>query len=314
MEIEKNIARGVSLASLSTYQIGGAAEFFIAVKTVEELQAAVSWAQVQKQPITILGGGSNILINDNGVAGLVIKLANDNLEIKGESVTSGASTTVREVAEAALTHGLTGIEWSIGIPGSMGGAIRGNAGAHGGSFDQVVTEVTVFDTKALDFKTFAPTDCHFLYRHSRFKDTEQYVIWEIRLMLRPGEEAVMTEQMEEYRAYRRTSQPQAPSAGCVFKNLLVSEIEASNPEVVAMAEADHKIRGGKIGAGYLIEKLGLMGYRIGKAEISPQHANFVVNLGQAQAQEVREIMKHVQKQVSTHYHIDLEPEIQLVGF
>lgn len=314
MNIEEKITQGVSLASLSTYQIGGPAEFFIAVQTTEELQAAVAWAQTHHQSVTILGGGSNILINDQGVTGLVIRLANDSLTIEGEEMSIGASTLVREVAEAALHHSLSGIEWSIGIPGSMGGAIRGNAGAHGGSFDQVVTEVMVFDTKELNFKTFTPAECHFMYRHSMFKETEQYVIWETRLRLQAGEPAEMAKQMEEYRAYRRTSQPQAPSAGCVFKNLLVTDLAEHNSAVVAMAEADHKVRGGKIGAGYLIQKLGLGGYRVGEAEISTQHANFVINRGHAQAKEVWEIMEYVQEQVRNAYQIDLEPEIQLVGF
>ncbi len=302
-----------SLASLTTYQIGGPAEYFIAPTSEAEMIAAVGWAYDHHQPITVLGGGSNILISDEGIKGLVIQPNNDKISFKDTQVTVGASALVKTVAEEMYRLGLSGIEWSIGIPGYMGGAIRGNAGAHGGSFDQVVTEVIVFDVKNLLFKNFSPTDCHFTYRHSFFKESDQYIIWAVTIMLQKGDKKIMEQQMNEYRDYRRMSQPTEPSAGCVFKNLLVSEIEKDHPDVIRMAEADKKIRGGKIGAGYLIQKLGLMGYTVGGARISDRHANFVVNTGRASAHDVLRVMDYIKGKVLTAYGIELEPEIQVIS-
>ena len=314
MMIEEKIEKNIPLATVSTYQIGGPAEFFIAVTSEDELKAAIAWAKKRSQPITILGGGSNILIHDQGIKGLVIKINNNTVTIQDTIMTIGASTNVWTVAETALEKKLSGIEWSIGIPGSMGGAIRGNAGAHGGSFDAVVTKVIAFDIQSLDFFKLKPEDCHFAYRHSIFKEKSNWIVWEVTLQLSQGEQEVMKQQIQEYKNYRIQSQPKEPSAGCVFKNLLVSDIEKINPEFVRTAEAEGKVRGGKIGAGYLIQKLGLMGYAVGGAKISEKHANFVVNSNNAEAKDVAEIMEHVRAEVKKNYNIELENEVQFLGF
>ncbi len=312
--INSKVEKNYPLAELSTYKIGGAAEYFIAVENKVDLPEVVQWATEQVLPITILGGGSNILINDTGVQGLVIKIANDTIDIKDEKMICGAGSEVKQVAETAFEYELSGIEWSIGIPGGMGGAIRGNAGAHGGSFDKVVTSVEIFDMKSGTFKEVSNSDCGFQYRHSLFKDDTSLIVWEINMQLQKGNKVEMEKAMEEYREYRRQSQPKEPSAGCVFKNLLVTDVQKINPDVVAMAEADGKVRGGKIGAGYLIQKLGLRGYQVGGAMISDKHANFVPNTGTAKASDVIEIMSYVRQKVKEAYGIEIEDEVQLIGF
>lgn len=314
MIIEELIQKDYPLAPLSTYKIGGPAEFFVAVSSQEELKGAIVWAKEHSRPITILGGGSNILIHDQGIKGLVIKLNNNTVIMNDTAMTVGASANVWTVAETALEKKLSGIEWSIGIPGSMGGAIRGNAGAHGGSFDAVVTEVMAFGIQSLDFFKLRPEDCHFAYRHSIFKEKSDWVVWEVTLQLSEGDQEIMEQQIQEYKNYRLQSQPKEPSAGCVFKNLLVSDIEKINSEFVRRAEAEGKVRGGKIGAGYLIQKLGLMGYTIGGAKISEKHANFVVNSNNAEAKDVAEIMEHVRAEARKNYYIELENEVQYLGF
>lgn len=314
MIIEELIQKDYSLAPLSTYKIGGPAEFFMAVSSQEELKGAIAWAKEHSQPITILGGGSNILIHDQGIKGLVIKLDNNTIITSDTTMIVGASSNVWTVAETAWEKNLSGIEWSIGIPGSMGGAIRGNAGAHGGSFDTVVSDVVAFDIQKLDFFNVKPEDCHFAYRHSIFKEKSDWVVWEVTLQLSAGDPEIMKQQIQEYKNYRLQSQPKEPSAGCVFKNLLVSEIEKSSPAVIEMASQEGRIKGGKIGVGYLIQKLGLMGYSVGGAKISEIHANFVVNNNQAQAKDVAEIMEYVRAQIKKNYNIELENEIQYLGF
>jgi len=314
MAIINILKKNYPLAFLSTYQIGGPAEFFVAVKTKTDLLEAVKWAQLKNIPITILGGGSNILINDQGVKGLVIKLDNDVCYLEDTMLISGARCDVKKISELAWENNLSGIEWSIGIPGSMGGAIRGNAGAHGGSFDTNVTTVEIFNSKTLEFNIVQNQDCGFKYRHSIFKDDSNLIIWEVSLQLKAGDREKMKKEMDDYREYRRTSQPNEPSAGCVFKNLLVKDIEKINPQVIEMAETDGKIRGGKIGAGYLIEKLGLSGYQVGGAMISSKHANFIPNINSATAADVQKIMNHIREKIREVYGLDLEPEVQLIGF
>lgn len=314
LEIENQIKKNFPLAKFSTYEIGGPAENFIAVSDKKALEAAIQWAKNNNQSITILGGGSNVLISDQGIPGLVIKLDNNQIELHGFTMSIGANAEVRLVAERALQEKMSGIEWSIGIPGSMGGAIRGNAGAHGVSFDQVVTKVLAFNIETLEFFFLDTHACNFAYRHSIFKEKISWVVWEVYLELVEGKIEEMTQAMDEYKDYRRTSQPKEPSAGCVFKNLLVQDIEKVNPSVVAMAEAEGKVRGGKIGAGYLIQKLGLKGYSVGGAKISEKHANFVVNYNQAQAQDVVAIMDYVKAKVKENYGIELENEVQYLGF
>lgn len=314
MSITNKIKNNFPLASLSTYHIGGPAEFFVAVGTKEELSEAIAWANEHTKEITILGGGSNILINDTGIKGLVIKLDNNTLEREGNRLRVGASMSVKIVAETAFDYGLSGIEWSIGIPGSMGGAIRGNAGAHGWSFDTVVKRVIVFDSHTFSFLEKKTEECGFAYRHSMFKEQPHIIIWETEIELVPGDQSSMQKNMDEYREYRRMSQPKEPSAGCVFKNFIASDLEKTNPEVVAMAAAEGKVRGGKIGAGYLIQKLGLMGLQSGGARISEKHANFVINADHAKAADVAEIMKITKEKVRKEYGVELEEEVQYLGF
>lgn len=306
------IRENVLLAPFSTYKIGGKAERFCEPATEMELKEVIQWAKENDQPITVLGGGSNILISDQGIRGLVIKPSNNKVEIEDNRMTIGAAALVKTISEQAFEAGLSGLEWAIGIPGFVGGAIRGNAGAHGGSFDQIVKEVIVFDTESLTLTTYTPDMCNFTYRHSFFKDNPRYIIWEVKVELLKGDIGVMEKQMEEYREYRRTSQPAEPSAGCIFKNLLVSDVEKVNPAVVRMAEEDNKVRGGKIGAGYLIEKLNLPGYQIGGAEISLKHANFVVNTGKATAADVLGVMEYIKNKVKGAYQTEFEAEVQIL--
>ncbi len=312
--ITEVIQKNFPLAQLSTFKIGGPAEFFVATAEKSELEEAVAWAKEHALPITVLGGGSNILVNDDGVKGLVIKVDTKRLDFQGDTVIAGASVDMWDVSKEAFERGLSGIEWAIGIPGSVGGAIRGNAGAHGGSLDKVVRTVIAFDYEAGEWKTFATDECGFAYRSSRFKAEPHYIIWEVEFKLAAGERTAMEEAIRGYKQYRTDSQPKEPSAGCIFKNFFAKDIEAVNAALYADAQKDNKVRGGKIGAGYLVQKLGLMGTQAGGAVISPKHANFIVNTGNATAADVRAIIAKVKHEVKEAYGVDMEEEVQYVGF
>lgn len=311
----EQLKQNYPLADLSTFKIGGNAEYFAELTTKEEVEAAFAWAKEQGLPITVLGGGSNILINDAGVKGLVVRPHNQILEFSEQTCICGTSIEVKQLAEAAFDKALSGIEWSIGIPGSVGGAIRGNAGAHGGSFDKVVDRVVVFDAENFSWHSFAKEECAFTYRTSRFKLEPHYIIWELHLRLTATvDKSSMEEKMNEYREYRRTSQPKEPSAGCIFKNLFAADVEKQNKDLYEQALADNKVRGGKIGAGYLVQSLGLKGLSNGGAKISEQHANFIVNANHASSEDVATIIATVKDRVKEQFHIELEEEVQRLGF
>jgi UDP-N-acetylmuramate dehydrogenase len=198
--IENKIQTNIPLAQFSTFKIGGPAEFFVELETKEEVEQAWAWAKEKNVPITILGGGSNVLISDTGVRGLVIKLHNQKLESNGNEIICGAGVVVKELVEKAFEKNLSGIEWSIGIPGSVGGAIRGNAGAHGGSYDKVIESVLAFDSVTHEWETFQNKDCGFEYRSSRFKIEPHYIIWELVLRLQATEDKSATQKaLDEYK-------------------------------------------------------------------------------------------------------------------
>lgn len=311
--INEKIQNNYPLKDFSTFKIGGPAEYFVIVENDAEVEEAWAWAKEHNLTVTVLGGGSNMLISDAGVKGLVVKLEHLNLEVEKNVISCGASVKAWDTAAAAYEAGLSGIEWSVGIPGSIGGAIRGNAGAHGGSFDKVVLSVKVFDTEKCEWKTFENADCQFAYRQSRFKLEPHYIIWEIKLALIPGDKAVIKEAMDGYVQYRVECQPKEPSAGCIFKNLFIKDIEIANPSLAKEIEAAGKVRGGKIGAGYLVERLGLKGLKLGGAMVSNMHANFIVNSDAASANDVRMLADKIKRDIQAEFNIRLEEEVQYIG-
>jgi len=313
--IEEKIQKNYPLAPLSTFKIGGAAEYFITVSEKNEAEDAWFWAKSKNLPITLLGGGSNILVADQGVKGLVIKLNNVNIKLDYPNIVCGASANVWEVAQLAVDNNLTGMEWAIGIPGSIGGAVRGNAGAHGGSFDKIIKSVRAFDSEASDWQEFSPEQCGFEYRHSMFKQKPHFIIWEVILRLAVSDDkSVVEKKVEEYKKYRAECQPKEPSAGCIFKNLFISDIEVANKDLAEKIKQADKVRGGKVGAGYLIELLNLKGFSSGGAAISEQHANFIVNKNEAKAEDVIAIITKVKQDVKKAFNIELKEEVQYLGF
>ncbi len=313
MIIEK-IQNNYPLAPLATFKIGGPAEYFINIETKEDLEQAWQWAKEKNLVITLLGGGSNILISDQGVKGLVIKLNNQKFSLDQEKIVCEASAQVWDIAQLAADNSLTGLEWAIGIPGSIGGAVRGNAGAHGGSFDKVVSKVIVFNSSDHSWQEFTNEQCGFEYRHSIFKDQPALIIWEAIIQLTKGDHEEINKALMSYRQYRSDCQPKEPSAGCVFKNLFITEIEQANQALAEEIKSKNLVKGGKIGAGYLIELAGLKGMILGGAKVSEQHANFIVNFNQASAQDVTELINKIKEEIKNKFNISLNEEVQYLGF
>ncbi|MBU2219735.1 UDP-N-acetylmuramate dehydrogenase [Patescibacteria group bacterium] len=322
-----NLQKNISLANHTTFRIGGKARYFMAVRNSEELMAAVKWAKDNSLSFFILGGGSNLLVSDDGFNGLVIKMQSDSLSVVLRSTfapLSMNSTTkdlekMKIIVDAGVPFGriimetvkggFSGAEWGFGIPGTIGGAICGNAGRLGQAIARVVANVTVLDEN-LKVKTLSKSECDFGYRESRFKKTKE-IILSASLLFAKKEPVKIEAVLNEAKAVIKQSPPY-PSAGCVFKNYNVkggSDVLLKNyPELAG------RVRDNKLGVGQLIDQCGLRGRQIGGAKIWEGHANYMVNVGNAKAQDVLELIELVKKSVKEKWGIELEEEIRRVGF
>ena len=299
-DLEPALLRGqVSLADYTTWRVGGPAEWLAEPTQLDQLNELVAWAQRQQMPWRVIGAGSNLLISDAGLPGLTIclrKLQGMTLDRDSGIVDALAGEPIPTLARRAAKAGLHGLEWAVGIPGTVGGAAVMNAGAQGGCTAERLISVEVIapsgdNETSATMRTLSNTELDFSYRHSRLQDSNLMVI-SARFQLEPGHDpAELSRVTSGNLSHRTTTQPyQWPSCGSVFRN----------PE-------PHK-------AGQLIEALGLKGRCIGGAEVSPVHANFIVNNGKASATDILNLIALVQNEVRESHGIDLHPEVKRLGF
>jgi len=286
--IQGPVVEGEPLSRHTSFGIGGAADFFVRPDTEAELVEVLRLTRTHELPLMIIGRGTNLLVGDGGVRGVVLDLRGACRQLKrtaGE-ITSGAGATVSELLDFCLAQGLGGLEFLAGIPGSVGGAVRVNAGAWGRAVGDLVSVVRGYfpSGRQMDLERNA---LEFGYRHSGLP--AGMIIVETRLNLKPERAEVIREKMADYRRRRRHQPIDQKSAGSVFKN------PSSAP------------------AGRLIEMAGCKGMKVDGAQVSPQHANFIVNLGSASAAAVRELIAQVRRKVKEHSGIELELEIICVG-
>ena len=305
MEIQKNII----LAPYTTFKIGGSADYFCEVRNYEDLIEALTQTKKKSWKIFILGGGSNLLISDKGFKGLVIKMNCDFINKKENGLYEvGAGTLLAKLIAETIKNNLTGLEWGIGIPGTLGGAICGNSGAYGHATAESIVSVKVLNLKTLKTKIFKLKDCKFEYRKSIFKENNQYIILSAELQFYKGEESKIKESFLKYSGERKNKIPPFPSAGCVFKNIAIDDMTYEFLNKIP----SEKIKNGKIPVGYLIEQCGLKGKRIGGAEISKQHANFIINFNKAKAMDVIELISLCKKEIKNNFNLNLEQEIKII--
>lgn len=309
------LKQNISLAQYTTFKVGGPAQYFFTAKTKEDLIKAVEAAQKFKAPFFILAGGSNLLVSDKGFNGLVIKIQNTKYKTQNTKIIAGAGAPLPLLLNQSVKNNLTGLEWAVGIPGTVGGAIRGNTGAFGVSMGDIVKKVEVLDIQK-KLKIFKNKDCKFKYRDSIFKHKKQLIILETEIQFEKGDKKEIQKIIKKYLNQRRENQPlNFPSAGSVFKNftshcffLKSSEVIKKFPELAKFKKT------GIIPAGYLIDKCGLKGKKIGKAQISEKHANFIVNLGGARAKDIIKLMDLTKLKIKNEFGIILKEEIQYLGF
>ena len=277
----------------TSFKIGGPADVFIRVKTQQELENVIKYGKEKEIPITIIGNGSNLLVRDKGIRGITIQIGMDKIEIKSKEekkveiqVDSGVKLGL--LASKLQKEAITGFEFAAGIPGTIGGAIRMNAGAYGKEMKDIVIEVTSLTEKG-EIQTKKEEDLQFSYRHSRFME-EKEVILSAKLSLQKGNAEEIKRKMDELKSSRKEKQPiEMPSAGSTFK------------------------RGTNFVTAQLIDEAGLKGYTIGGAQVSTKHAGFIVNTGNATAKDVLDLVAYIIKVIFEKFGKVVELEVEVVG-
>ena len=290
---KERIKQNEPMSKHTSFKIGGPAEFFIKILSIEELQKILEFAKKEKIKITILGNGSNILVADKGIQGIVIKTNLKEITIKNKKqnkveITTDDAVPIGMLAQKLLKQEITGFEEISGIPGTIGGAILMNAGAHGKEMKDIITEITAIDYNG-QLHTFTNEQAEFTYRNSIFS-SGKYIILQAKMMLEKGNTKDIKDKMDEYAQYRKDKQPiEYPSAGSTFK------------------------RGDNFITAKLIDEAGLKGYSIGGAKISEKHAGFIINTGGATAQNVLDLAKYVTDKVYEKFGKKIEFEIKVLG-
>lgn len=306
-----NVLTDESLARYTTFKIGGNAKYFLVVKNKEELVEAISAAKSLKLKIFILAGGSNILFADKGFNGLVIKNEIGGLECKENRIFVGSGVTLANLVKKAVSCGLSGVEWAAGIPGTVGGSIYGNAQAFSERMADIVEEVEAVDLKTLKIKIFKNSDCKFTTKNSVFKKKNNLVIVSAILSLKKGDEKEMREKLKEHISYRRKNHPLSfPCAGSVFVN---PETKIKSKKLLKeFPELEEFNKKGFVHSGFLIDKCELRGKKFGDAQISEKHANFIINIGNAKANDIIKLISLVKAKVKKKFGIKLQEEIIIV--
>ena len=271
-----------------TFKIGGPADIFVKVNDTEELKFLLNLAKKENVPVTVLGNGSNVLVKDKGIRGIVLKIDFKEILINDETLEIGAGVLLSKASRVALENELAGLEFASGIPGTFGGALYMNAGAYGSQIGDKVISTKYLDEN-LEIKTIMQEENEFSYRKSIFQKNNGIII-SGKIKLEKGNAEEIKQTMEEYSNSRREKQPlNMPNAGSIFK------------------------RGDGFITAKLIDECGLKGYKIGDAKISTLHAGFIVNTGKATANDVLNLIKYTQEKVKEKFGINIEPEIRILG-
>jgi UDP-N-acetylmuramate dehydrogenase len=306
------IQENVLLAPYTTFKIGGLARYFSQVSNIEGVKEVICWAQKQNQEIHILGGGSNVLISDSGYPGLVVHLAESVPVVIENGLRVFSGCRLMTVVETAQQNGLAGIERLAGVPGTIGGATYGNAGAFGTEIKDVVTEVIAIHIKTLEEKKFSNKQCEFGYRNSYFKMNSGWIVAQVEVSLKEGNKDHLLTVMEDILEQRNAKQTQdVNSAGSYFINPVIED-EGLRREFEK--ESGAKSREKKVPAGWLIDRVGLRGKKIGGAMVSEEHPNYILNVGGATAEDVVILESFIKQQVRDAYNVELQREVRYVGF
>ena len=302
------ITRGALLAQYTRFGIGGPADVYAETPSAESFVAALTVARESGLEYVVIGGGTNLVVSDAGFRGIVLKLIADRIEVDGTHALAEGGAVLQDLVDRTIAEGLQGLETMTGIPGSVGAAVYGNAGAYGHSISERAESVRFYDGNGI--RTFDNAECQFHYRESIFKKHKEWIILSVTLALTPAEAAELKAKADGILAIRNEKYPPTMKcAGSIFKNFLFAEL----PPGVQAALPANVIREGKVPSAYFLEKVDAKGMAEGDIQVATYHANLIYNTGRGTARDLRVLVAELKRRVWERFGITLEEEVQYVG-
>lgn len=297
------------LALHTRFGIGGPAAVFCSTSDQGAFASALELAKQLDLPSVVLGGGSNLVVADAGFEGIVLQFTGSRIEQQGNVLTAEAGALLQDVVDTSIERGLEGMQTMTGIPGNLGGAVYGNAGAYGHSLQEIVEQVSFTDGQTV--REFSNEECRFTYRESIFKQRKERVILSADLRFRKGDPAALKKTADEIRAIRDAKYPPTMKcAGSIFKNVFLAEL----PVAVQAQVPTALVRDGKIPSAWFLEQTGAKGMRKGDIQVAPYHANLIYNDGAGTATDLVFVIDELKRRVRDQFGFDLQEEVQYVGF
>lgn len=278
-----HVRTNVLLSKYATFKIGGPAQFLVEVDNNDSLVGLLNFLSGEGIKFLILGGGSNLLFPDSGFEGVVIKIKTSNIKVLDETIECDAGASLGTVINLAAQNSLGGMEWAAGIPGTVGGAVRGNAGAMGKDAEENIDKVEIWRNGATII--LSNNECGFMYRGSAFKANRQDVILRVWFKLKKVDQKQIMLKMQEYLLLRQGKFPAFPSAGSFFKNIKLADWQGDKkilPEIF--------LQRGSVPVGYLVDQVGMRGFAVGGAKVAEEHGNFIINYDKAEQNDVLAIV------------------------
>ncbi len=302
------VSRDVPLSRYTRFGIGGPADLYAETCSIDAFVDAVAAARASGMPVVVIGDGTNLIVSDAGFRGIVLRYRADRLQASGNCIAADAGAVLQDLVDFAIARGLKGLETLAGIPGSVGAAVYGNAGAYGHSISERVTGVRFFDGAGV--RVIRNDQCEFQYRESVFKRHKEWIIFSTELALDPANAAELRRTADDIMRIRNEKFPVTMKcAGSIFKNLLLSNL----PVAVAAAVPTAVVREGKIPSAYFLEQVGAKGMRRGDIHVATYHANLIYNGGEGTAADLRALIAELKSRVAQRFGIELEEEVQYVG-
>jgi len=304
-----SVSEGVALSRHTRFGIGGPAAVFLEAVDEEAFTEAFRMAQSSGAAYSVIGDGTNLIVSDEGFDGIVLRQAAKAIYHEGATVRAQAGAELQALVDYCIDHGLQGLETMTGIPGSVGAAVYGNAGAYGHSIDERVRRVRVLD--GWPIRSLRASECRFRYRESVFKEHKDWIILDVELVMTPAYAAELHQTADEIFKIRLAKYPPTMKcAGSIFKNLILAEL----PESVREQIPERVVREGKAPSAYFLEQVGAKGMRNGGIHVADYHANLIYNAGDGTARELCELIGELKSRVRNQFGLELEEEVQYVGF
>lgn len=303
------LRRNERLAPYTRFGLGGPATIFCTSPSRDAFVGALNMAAASELPQMVIGGGTNLVVSDEGFDGIVLQFTGSKIEAKGTTLTVEAGAVLQNVVDRSIELSLEGLQTMTGIPGFTGGAVYGNAGAYGHSIDELVTRVDF--ARDGEPSSLNNLDCQFAYRHSRFKDHKDWVILATELQFKAGDREVLTKAAGDIRAIRDAKYPPTMKcAGSIFKNVFF----ASLPSQTQAAIPPGLVRGGKVPSAFFLEQVGAKGIRRGDIQVATYHANLIYNDGDGRASDLVALIRELKRLVRERFAFEIGEEVQYVGF